>query len=66
NDVLYYNDEGASQKLFFANGISGGDCCGGGSGAVSRGMTDFKSVYRNNCTAGHETYIDRIFDQNVE
>ncbi len=65
NDVLYYLHEGASQKLFLANGISGGNCCGGGTGAVAKGMTDYQSVYRNACTPGHEIYIDRIFDQNV-
>lgn len=65
DDVLYYVDQGASQKLFFANGLTGGNCCGGGAGAVARGMTDYQSVYRSNCTPGHEVYIDRIFDQNV-
>ena len=63
--MLYYVHEGASQKLFLGNGLTTGSCCGGGSGGTARGMTDYQSVYRNNCTSGHEIYIDRIFDQNV-
>jgi hypothetical protein len=64
-DFLYYLHEGAAQKIFLANGISGGDCCGGGSGAVARGMADYQSIYRGQCTAGHEPFIDKIFDQNL-
>lgn len=57
NDILWYSHPGAVHKLYFENGpASDGDALG---------MTDFQTVYRNNCSAGHEGYIDDIFDQNV-
>jgi hypothetical protein len=64
-DVLHYVHEGAAQKIFLSNGLSGGNCCGNGTGAVVRGMSDYQATYRSQCSAGHETYIDKIFEQNL-
>ncbi|MBC8292671.1 MAG: hypothetical protein H8E45_05835 [Proteobacteria bacterium] len=56
DDILWYNHEGSVQKLLFQNGpANDGDALG---------MSDFRTVYRNNCSAGHEGYIDDIFQMN--
>jgi hypothetical protein len=56
-DILWYNHPGAVHSLYFQNGpANSGDALG---------ITDFQSVYRNNCSAGHAGFIDDIFDQNV-
>ncbi len=65
DDVLWYVNEGSPHKLFLSNGLAAGGSCGGGAGAVSRGMDDYQNIYRNNCSAGHQGYIDDIFEQNL-
>jgi len=56
NDILWYVHKGAVMAIFLSNGIaSDGD---------SRGMSDYRIIYRNRCSSGHETYIDNIFNQN--
>ena len=56
-DILYYVHEGSVHRIYFDNGpASSGDALG---------MTDFQDIYRSHCSAGHEGYIDDIFDQNV-
>lgn len=55
-DILWYTHEGSVHKLYFWNGpANDGDALG---------MSDFRTVYRNNCSAGHEGYIDDIFEMN--
>lgn len=64
NDVLWYNHEGSVHKIFLANGPASGNQCGSGGPAL--GILNFKSIYDSSCSPGHGTYVDQIFDQNVQ
>ncbi len=56
NDVLWFNALGAVPALYLANGVANdGD---------AKDMRDYKTVYRNAASPGHQTYISDIFDQN--
>ena len=58
NDILWFNHPGAVHSIYFQNGPS--------SNGAALGITDMQTPYRNAASAGHETYIDDIFDQNVK
>jgi hypothetical protein len=56
NDVLWFNSLGAVPVLYLANGVANdGD---------ARDMRDYRTVYQNAASPGHQTYISDIFDQN--
>jgi hypothetical protein len=56
SDVLWYIHPGAVIAIYLTNGVANnGD---------NRCMSDYRTIYRNRCTSGHETYIDAIFQQN--
>jgi len=55
-DVLWFNHPGGVPALFLNNGVANnGD---------PRDMRYYENIYRNAASAGHQTYISNIFDQN--
>jgi len=56
NDVLWFNNLGATPVLYLANGVANeGD---------ARDMRFYENIYRNAASPGHQTIISNIFDQN--
>lgn len=55
-DILWYVHRGAPIAIFLANGpANDGD---------AMDMRDFLATYQGHCTAGHEGFIEDIFEQN--
>jgi hypothetical protein len=56
DDILWFNYPGAVISLFLNNGVTTNN--------AARDMRFYRDIYRNSVSAGHQSYISDIFNQN--